>query len=133
MHSWGIGAFENNDALDWLYELEKSDGLESVLDVLEEITKSNKAFINDPECFRGIAAAEVLSAFHGEPCLTLPKDVRQWLDKQEKHKIDKELREKAVLVIQKVKNHSDAQTHWEESDEFDVWKDELDSLIKRLK
>lgn len=129
MGTWGFGAFENDVALSWISDLEEVEDL-TVLDA------SLQAVINtsvpaETECCEALAAAEVVAALHKAPSMSLPDSVLDWV---EKHPVLTDaIREKAVAAIEVLLSDSELRDLWAEEDDLDVWKEELEDLIQRLK
>lgn len=61
MGAWGADNFGNDDAGDWIYELEVSKGLSAVLPPLELVV-SNDSYLESPDCCIALAASEVVAA-----------------------------------------------------------------------
>jgi len=63
MGAWGIGSFDNDDAVDWAYELGESQGTELLVATLEAIGPEDH--LEAPDCSIALAAAEVVAALSG--------------------------------------------------------------------
>lgn len=73
MGAWGARAFENDGALDWVWELEAAED-ESVL------RSALSADVSEaPEAEIALAAAEVVAAALGRPAGGLPEEVTAWV------------------------------------------------------
>jgi hypothetical protein len=70
MGAWGFQAFENDDALDWLEELEVG-GAEVVRQGLNAVADG---YIEAPDGSVAVAAAEITAAAQGIPHGDLPED-----------------------------------------------------------
>jgi Domain of unknown function (DUF4259) len=70
MGAWGVANFENDDAQDWVYELEESKDLSVVANL------DNEIYLAAPECARALAAAEVLTALLSRPSRDLTIEVK---------------------------------------------------------
>ena len=75
MGAWGYLPFENDDALDWLDELE-AGGAEVVRGA---VAKANGGYVEAAEGSIAITAAEVTSASQGNPSGDLPENVADWV------------------------------------------------------
>lgn len=53
MGAWGIKSFENDDASDWLYDLEESDDPS----VIQKALQLDMAYLEAPECCNALASA----------------------------------------------------------------------------
>jgi len=76
---WGIGPFDNDDAIDVAYELLASQDLTPAREALAAATDTD-GWLEVPEGGRALAAAAVVvAAFSGE-VVRLPKEVAAWLE-----------------------------------------------------
>lgn len=129
MGAWGFGAFENDTAMDWVGDLEDHDNH----DILESAFLSviNVSVAEMTECCEALAAAEVVAALHHAPSEQVPDEVLDWIEKHPD--LTESLRDKAVQAIEAMLSDSELRELWEEADDLDVWKDELEDLVVRLK
>lgn len=75
---WGIGPFDNDDAIDFAYELLASDDLTPAREAMAATTDTD-GWLEVPEGSRALAAAAVVTAaFEGE-VTRMPKEVAGWL------------------------------------------------------
>lgn len=79
MGTWGAGPFDNDEASDWVYELEGADDLALVRDALEEAVEAH-GYLDGRDGAIAVAAAEVVAAAAGRPNSSLPEEVQAWLD-----------------------------------------------------
>lgn len=129
MGAWDKGNFENDSALDWVYDLIESDSLDLVVSLFKYAVNSN--YIDEPTGSETLAAAEVVAAINGYPCSDIPDDLSGWLDKQQKTQVD-DLTELAKGAIQVVKLNSELKELWEESSEYPEWLKVVEGLENRL-
>jgi len=61
MGAWGAGNFENDAALDWVWDLRESTGLEMVENAIADVLNCGDYLDADVGCI-GLAAAEVVLA-----------------------------------------------------------------------
>ena len=80
----GPGGFDNDGAVDWLYELAKSRGLDVVKSALEAVDSEPDAVTS--VC--AVAAAEVVAALRGRPTDDLPDEVVQFIDRTDAGLVD---------------------------------------------
>ena len=64
MGAWGIGNFENDTALDWVYELEKYNDLSFIIETLENVDED---YIETDEGEILLVAIEVIASLKGNP------------------------------------------------------------------
>jgi hypothetical protein len=133
MGAWGTGAFENDTALDWTYQLESNPGIE----ILGTAVKAGLQFLQSNEemdadtASNVLAAAEVIAALRGKSGCSLPETVEAWI--KDKPKAPAELAKGAFLAVSTVRDRSELKELWQESDENEKWLSEVEGLIKRLK
>ena len=130
MGAWGHGAFENDDASDWLYELE--DDADGRL-LMEALDVSGEEYLEAPEGAVAIAAAEVVVAAQGRSAAGLPDEARAWV---EAHRdiVLPECRAAALAAVDRVlKDGSELRDLWSDSEEGgDEWIAALEDLRRRL-
>lgn len=124
------GNFANDDATDWLFELEESSGP----DLLKEAFKtlSGNGYPDTPDCCIALAAAEVVAAAKGKPSSDLPEDVRKWIGDQDNLNAIAALAKSAITVVNKISAKSELRDQWEESDSWHEWQQVMEDLRKRL-
>ncbi len=72
MGAWGTAAFDNDDASDWVYELEKN-GMEAIEAALTDAMLATD--LGMPDDVDAIAAGEVIAAALGKPAADLREDI----------------------------------------------------------
>ena len=72
MGAWGTGAFDNDGALDWVWELE-GGGITAIESALDEAVRSSD--LSAPTDVEAIAAAEVVAAAIGRPLPGLSDEI----------------------------------------------------------
>jgi len=130
MGAWGHGPFDNDDAADWVSQLEESTGLSVVQSALDGIAGSGGGYLEAPACSEALAAAEVVAALRGRPAAILPEEVRAWAKGRASAPVD--LVEHARKVVRSIRSKSELRDLWEESEQFDAWSKVLDDLEARL-
>lgn len=132
MGAWGINAFENDAAADWLYELEECSDLSVISAALTAVTQIGNEYLEAPDCCNALAAAEIVAALQGRPLPDLPDNAKEWVDAH--HKLDAAgLVPAALAAINRVRNNSELRELWGETDEVTTWLMSLDDLVGRLK
>ncbi|MHB8077160.1 DUF4259 domain-containing protein [Desulfosporosinus fructosivorans] len=133
MGAWGTGIFENDSASDWVYEIEKSEGLDLVELALKKVCNLNNegSYVEEPESSEALAAAEVVALLNGKGCPGLPEEIKTWVQNVKCCGIDKlvALAKDAVNII---KTESELNELWKESDDYENWQSVLDDLKSRL-
>ncbi len=130
MGAWGHSAFENDDALDWLYELEESSGLDLVVATLTEVSQEGD-YLEAPESSMGLAAAEVVAALNGQPAEDLPENVAEWCAALGEA-ADQDLVALAASAVRIVAGGSELKELWEEADNLDAFLQYTNDLLARI-
>src|SRR5215218_9260762 len=78
MGAWGLESFENDDAMDWVAELQR-EGLPATGGAIQAVIELMDDYLEAPVCSEGLAAAEVLAALRGRPAASLPDEVFEWV------------------------------------------------------
>ena len=130
MGAWGRSSFENDDALDWVAELE-SAGVSAIVEALNHVTDEADEYIEAPECSMAIAAAEVVAALSGRPSDSLPPGAQAWL--VGKPVPAASLVAKARQAVEAVLGESELKDLWaENARDFPKWTATLNDLKQRL-
>lgn len=130
MGAWGAGAFDNDDAMDWVAELEGAEDEAVLVAAFEEIPEEAGEYLEAPDCSMAIAAAEVVAALRGKPADDLPEEVSAWVEKKAAPKQSVVALAKAAL--KRIAAESELQELWDESDSRDEWHGRIADLQKRL-
>jgi hypothetical protein len=130
MGAWGVDAFDNDDAMDWVVELEASRDFSVVESTLDAVAASGGQYLEAPQCCQVLAAAEVVAALAGKPAQTLPPEVTAWLKGKSNPSTD--LAYKARHSIEPIVGDSELKDMWSESGEDQQWKASIADLQVRL-
>jgi hypothetical protein len=129
MGAWGAGTFENDDAGDWVYQLEEAEGLELVQRTLAAAADP-PGYLEAPTCSEALAAAEVVAALAGRPAPDLPEEVRRWVGGH-RLSVDAELRT-SLRAVDQIAADSELKELWAESEESEAWVERVQELRSRL-
>jgi hypothetical protein len=131
MGAWGVGNFENDDALDWITEL--SDAEDSVLieETLKAVTERGEEYLESPEACKALAAAEVIAALKNAGSGNLPDEVKEWVGSH-RQTTGNNLVSMARNAIEHIKTNSELQELWGETEQAKEWQGVLDDLMARL-
>lgn len=129
MGAWGHGPFENDDAADWVWELEESDDFSLVESVLKSVV-NREDYLEAPTCSEAIAAAEIVAAALGRPLDALPEEAVAWT---EAHRdVPEDLADLAKRALVAIATESELRDLWAESETPDDWQQTLRDLDTRL-
>jgi hypothetical protein len=136
MGAWGSGPFENDDAMDWVAELESARDLAAVRSALEAVTRAEE-YIDAPAGSIALASAEVVAALRGRPVVDLPPEVTNWVAKQ-RGLFDAALitmAAQAVQIVLSESSRSELSELWNEADDDDrdAWRAATHGLLDRLR
>ena len=128
MGAWGFLPFENDDALDWLDELE-AGGAEVIRGAL---AKPGNGYVEAPEGSIAVAAADITAACQGNSSGDLPENVADWVTAHgaELTAEDVELALEAVGRV--AGEQSELAELWDDADEPE-WRESLEDLSERLR
>lgn len=130
MGTWGVGSFENDDASDWVFELEDADDPAILAETLDAVL-SPKEPPDAPQCCMALAAAEVVAAQRGKGRSDLPSEVKAYLERVGGPPSN-ELVDAAQRAIQRVRSESELRELWDESDDGADWNRDVENLLSRL-
>ena len=130
MSGWGMGIFENDDSLDWIYDLADAGSLARVSAALDVIIRNKDEFLELSDCRIALAAAEIIAAMHGDPSPDLPEEAEEWIG--DKILENENLRAKAEDAVVLILLNSELKEKWERSINFEKWQIKIQNLQKRL-
>jgi Domain of unknown function (DUF4259) len=130
MGAWGVGTFENDDAGDWVYQLEEANDLDLVRGTLLAAADP-EGYLEAPTCSMALAAAEVVAALAGRPAPDLPEEILTWVAAH-RLTVPPDLRALSVRALDQVAAGSELKELWAESEDSGAWVDRLQELRSRL-
>lgn len=128
MSTWDTSSFDNDDAQDWLAELDEAEGTDILTEALSTVAE-NEDYVEAPEAQQAVAAAEVVAAMNGHPAADLPDEAATW--SQRRGSADSTLAELARRAVSRVQTDSELKELWEEGDATD-WNAMMSDLSARL-
>ncbi len=131
MGAWGTGVFQDDDSMDWVYELEQAEDAAFLIETLEVVTKRGAEYLEAPECSRALAAAETIAALKNVANPVLPDEVKKWVNVPS-HQDGSDLVPLALRAIERIKTNSELQGLWDDSDHTVEWYNVLRDLEDRL-
>ncbi len=129
MGAWAHGSFENDDALDWVGDLEGAEDAEPIAEAFGAVLEAEDD-IEAPEASAALAAAEVVAALLGCPMAELPDEVTAWVAGRRPPKPG--LVKKAERVVRRILKGSELKELWAESENSAKWQAAVEDLLVRL-
>ena len=142
MGAWGIKTFENDGAMDWLGDFLQEPSEKRILDTFSpQSTVTQPGFIGKlmgkkaesiPGELEGdevLAAAEVVASILGRPSPNNPDELKS----PPSITLSPTTVAKALAAIGAIMQESNLKECWEETDDFQAWKAEVEDLRTRLK
>lgn len=130
MSSWGYGIFENDDAADWVDELEQSDDLSLVDEALNLAIEADD-YVEATEAAVALAAVEVVAALNTHPADDLPEQAYEYVERIGLN-ASPSLIKRALRALKKVRKNSELRDTWTESGDIESWLEALSDLEQRL-
>jgi len=131
MGAWGAGPFENDDALDWVWELEDDTDGSVIIDTLRLATKlADSDYLDVDDANNAVAAAEIVASPRGERSAGLPTEASVWLDANGAL-VDAAMRATAHAAVTRVSENSEARDLWDDAGS-PAWGDYIAALLGRL-
>lgn len=127
MGAWVASAFENDDALDWISELE--GGTVDLVRFALAVTKSD--YLESPDGSVAIAAAEVVAAAVGSPAVSLPASVTRWVDARGASIADTDVVLALAALARVTGENSELAELWAEGNDRE-WSQSVEDLRSRL-
>ncbi len=147
MGTWGNKAFANDDAADWIINLESTSGTRLLNGPIRRalfiskihhslpIIQKNKLFqIANYILASGAttyAAAETIAALGRRPCTDFPSESLIWVEANQ-HYFNKRMAKRAYVAMRFIRNHSELRSLYEDSDSLAEWLEGVDDLLRRL-
>lgn len=130
MGAWGTGSFENDDAMDWVYELEDAKNFQILADAFDTVLDQKDEYLEAPDCCIAICAAEVTAGLLGNPADDLPEEVMEWLEGQPDP--SEVLLKLATNALNAILKKSELKELWQETDDYDEWREIVLDIRDRL-
>jgi hypothetical protein len=134
MGAWAIDSFGNDDALDWLGDLEEHSDLRLVEQTIQRVLTAGSDYLQAPEATQALAAAEVIASAFGNPGPAAKdrKVLVDWLARV-RPSPSASLAESARGAIDRiVGENSELNELWEDTDDYDAWVEDVKNLRDRL-
>lgn len=132
MGTWGTGSFENEAAMEWLYDFEANDfrlidrtlaGV-AAMQVVDELDAE--------EACEVLAAAECVAAAGGFSASDLPYEVTGWVMANQPIQVKPLYVQMALTAVARVREQSELKNIWADSGEYAAWDTAVADLQSRL-
>ncbi|MDE1244198.1 MULTISPECIES: DUF4259 domain-containing protein [Vibrio] len=137
MGAWSEDNFGNDSASDWIWELEKSKGVNTLMSPIQSVINENE-YLEVDICSEALAASEVIAAAITNDHTLLPDEARNWLNRKQgwligrRPQVTAEHAKQALRAVQKILSNSELQELWEEGGVNESWRSIQDNLIAKL-
>ena len=131
MGAWAEGSFDNDDAGDWMGDLENAEDisvLEEAFSAVNELGTDD--YLEAPECSIAIAAAEVVAAMRKHPAAKLPAQVVKYVARVGSP--SPALVTAALAALERIRRKSELQELWDENKNSELWHQAVADLETRL-
>ena len=132
MGAWGPGHFENDAALDWLYDFGENDFrlIDRTLSGVAAMVEADE--LDADEASEVLAAAECVAAAAGFPMDDPPEELAEWLADNSPIQVKPAYIEMARKAVTRVLTQSELRDEWLGSEEFGGWETAVRHLQARL-
>lgn len=139
MGTWGLGNFENDNALDFSSDVVEGNKSQ-IKDAILKVTELNAdQYLEAPDCVEALTAIEFIAAQKGKPSPHFPEEAQTWLKDNDLLNFSSGLFKKrlditalSLQAIERIENNSELRELWEESDEYEDWLKVLEDLKTRV-
>ena len=130
MGAWGANIFQNDDAMDFVFELSEADGWKLVRRTLRECLA--EGYTDAGQSAMTLAAAEAVAAAKGQAAKDLPPAIVSWVA-QHREELPAGLEDRAREAVEKILDDEESELRqlWAEEDHA-AWTAAIDDLINRL-
>jgi len=130
MGIWGIGIFDNDDAMDFIEQLLLVKDISSLSDALYKVVEPQR-YLELPECYTALAAIALIAAMKDKDYSLLPDSAKRWASDMNSS-INTQLIGLAQKAILAITTESELQNLWSNSDTYNNWTKVIDGLTERL-
>ncbi|CAN1213431.1 DUF4259 domain-containing protein [Tumidithrix helvetica PCC 7403] len=134
MGAWDTDPFGNDTAGDWTYDLEETEDLSLIKSTIQNLLDIGEDYLDASDAEEVIAAADTLARLKGNFYIrnAYTRIVDEWVAKYKlvppQHLIDS-----AVQAIARILTPpSELFELWQETEDFEAWRNHLEELKQRL-
>lgn len=129
MGAWSHTSFGNDNAADFIYDVEEQ-GPDAVVKAIAAIeTIAGDGYIESADASVAIAASELLAAANRKPPQDYPEGAQAVVASIAP---DAKLRARASAVLGRILARSELQELWQETGDYSLWRADVEGLIERL-
>lgn len=130
MGTWDIHTFDNDNAADWLYDLQETDDISLLQNSLQPDLSD---YLEAPDGETILAAAEIICAIDQGPRHDLPEEATAWVNAHRELEVAALKPLAAKMIARVLADDSELKELWEENEElFDHWLADVRDLKLRL-
>jgi hypothetical protein len=136
MSAWGFSSFENDNALDWAFELTQSDSPNVIRLTLERALHDNLVryevgFMDTNTVDTAIAAAEIIAALKSNTSEMLPEVIRTWIH-QHDVSFGVDIVQIATQVTIRALQAEELRDIWADPTDYAMWRRVVEDVRIRL-
>ena len=133
MGTWGVGAFENDGAADWVWEVEAAPSVATLMKAIDAVQDVVRAgdYLESSFCEPANAAAEFLAALRNRDPSALPPSAGDVYLRLSGRPTEDELN-RARAVVERIAKDSELAELFAESGSEDDWRAAMQGLRSRL-
>ena len=128
MPGWGTGSFENEEAQNFLSQL-NSLSVDDLSPILARAT--DHGYLDAPASTVTIVVAEIVATARGNPPAAVPSQITEWIAKIEGSP-SSPMSDLARRAVEKVRTNSELKDLWLEAEGLNEWSATLRELEERL-
>lgn len=124
-----INLFENDDAWDWLDELESLKGYSSLNDIFREVQRQE--YVEHPDSSEALTAAAVVACGIGQELEDTPSRIKDWVAAR-KNRPSQKLVDAAIAAVSRIRENSETRELYQEQGLLNSWLRPVDTLLALL-
>lgn len=133
MEPWGVRAFENDNALDWMWELEDENDTFILSDAFAAVVEmESDGEVDAQTAEEALAAAEVVAAMLERPLPGLPAEVETYIKKLKRQRPSNDLVDLALEAVERIAESSELRDRWAATESLEKWLHAVGELQYRL-
>ena len=132
MNIWGTSPFENEAAVDWLYDFGENDFrlIDRTLAGIAGMTAVDQ--LDTEEACEALVAAECVAAACGRPAANLPEEIEEWLAENSPMQVKPDYVTMAQQAVANVRAQSPLPGFWATQGQLAEWETAVADLQARL-